>query len=161
MLDLKNIRIALRTGLSEHLGIKMIRQDQTAETPAYPYGTLKATTPAAANNGTWQQHEDGIDRLMVRSIWSLSFLSDDYDESVMLAIKAREWLTHTGRVWLSDRGITVQSATDINNRDNILTVAYESKHGFDVVLYVYDEVESPKATTGTIENVKVSQELKT
>lgn len=156
MLDLKNIRVAFCTGLGEHLGIQMIRQDQTGPAPAYDYGTIKATTPAAANNGTWQQHEDGIDRLMVRSIWSLSFLSDDYDRSVMLATKAREWVTHTGRVWLSDRGITVQSATDITNRDNILTVDYESKHGFDVVLYVYDEVESPTATTGTIERVNIA-----
>lgn len=161
MLDLKSIRATLFSGLSEYLGIEIIRSDQTGPAPAYPYGTGKATTPAAANDGTWQEHEDGIDRLMVRSIWSLSFLSDDYDESVMLATKAREWITHTGRVWLADRGITVQSATDITNRDNILTVEYERKHGFDVVLYVYDEAENPSATTGTIESASIAHELKT
>jgi len=161
MLDLHSIRATLFSGLSNHLGIKMIRSDQTGPAPAYPYGTGKATTPAAANKGTWQQHEDGIDRLMVRSIWSLSFLSKDYDESVMLATKAMEWITHTGRVWLSDHGITVQSVTDITNRDNILTMGYESKHGFDVVLYVYLEAENPSATTGYIETVQVSHELKT
>lgn len=159
MLDLKSIRAALFSGLSDYLGITMIRSDQTATAPAYPYGTGKATTPAAANNGTWQQHEDGIDRLMVRSIWSLSFLSDDYDESVMLATRAREWITHTGRAWLSERGITVQSATDIANRDNILTVDYESKHGFDVVFYVYEEAENPSATAGTIESVNIAHEM--
>lgn len=153
MLDLKTIRATLFSGLSEYLEIPMIRSDQTGPAPAYPYGTGKATTPAGANNGTWQQHNDGFDRLMVRSIWSLSFLSADYDESVMLATKAREWITHTGRVWLSDRGITVQSATNITNRDNILTVAYESKHGFDVVLYVFDEVSNPSET---IEQVALS-----
>ena len=161
MLDLKHIRTTLFTGLSEYLGIKMIRSDQTGPAPAYPYGTGKATTPAAANNGTWQQHEDGIDRLLVRSIWSLSFLSGDYDESVMLASKAREWLTHTGRTWLSENGIIVQSTTDIANRDNILTVDYESKHGFDVVFYVYDEAENPSATAGTIESVNIAREMKT
>lgn len=161
MLDLKSIRGTLFSGLSEYLGITMIRSDQTANAPAYPYGTGKATTPAAANNGTWQQHEDGIDRLMVRSIWSLSFLSGDYDESVMLATKAREWLTHTGRVYLSERGIVVQSVTDITNRDNILTVDYESKHGFDAVLYVWDEVENPAETTGTIESAEIAHENKT
>lgn len=161
MLDLKHIRKTLFTGLSEYLGITMIRSDQTANAPEYPYGTGKATTPAAANNGTWQQHEDGIDRLMVRSIWSLSFLAKDYDESVMLASKAREWLTNTGRVLLSERGITVQSVTDIANRDNILTVDYESKHGFDVVFYAYDEVENPSTTTGYIESVNLSRENNT
>ena len=154
MLDLKSIRVALFTGLSEYLGIKMIRSDQTGPAPAYPYGTGKATTPAAANNGTWQQHDDGVSRLMVRSIWSFSFLSADYDESVMLATKAREWVSHTGRVWLSDRGIVVQSVTDITNRDNILTVEYESKHGFDVVLYVWDEAQNPAETSGIIEGAE-------
>ena len=154
MLDLKSIRVALFTGLSEYLGITMIRSDQTGPAPAYPYGTGKATTPAAANNGTWQQHDDGVSRLMVRSIWSFSFLSADYDESVMLATKAREWVSHTGRVWLSERGIVVQSVTDIANRDNILTVEYESKHGFDVVLYVWDVAQNPTETSGIIEGAE-------
>lgn len=158
MLDLKSIRATLFSGLSEYLGITMIRSDQTGPAPAYPYGTGKATTPAATNNGTWQQHDDGIDRLMVRSIWSFSFLSADYDESVMLATKAREWLTHTGRVFLSERGIVVQSVTDITNRDSILTVEYESKHGFDAVLYVWDEAENPSNVTGIIESVKIAPE---
>lgn len=159
MLDLKTMRATLMTGLRDYLGIQMIRSDQTGPAPAYDYGTVKATTPAAANNGTYQQHEDGIDRLMVRSIWSLSFLSDDYDRSVMLASNARAWITHTGRVWLSERGIVVQSVTDITNRDNILTVDYERKHGFDVVLYVYDEAENPSASTGYIEGVDIAHKM--
>lgn len=161
MLDLKPMRAKVMKGLKDYLGITMIRSDQTAEAPAYPYGTGKATTPAAANNGTYQQHEDGIDRLLVRSIWSFSFLSDDYDESIMYASKAREWFCHTGRVWLSDNGIIVQSVTDITNRDNILTVDYERKNGFDVVFYVYDEVENPSESTGYIEGVKVAHEMTT
>lgn len=160
-MTLKEMRKTVLTGLSEHLGIKMIRADQTSPAPAYPYGTAKATTPAGENNGTYQQHEDGIDRLMVESIWSFSFLSKDYDESVSYALKARQWFLHTGRVWLADRGITVKSATQINNRDNILTVDYESKHGFDVVFRVYDEAENPSASIGYIETADVSHNILT
>lgn len=159
MIDLKAMRATLFSGLREYLGIPMIRSDQTAPAPVYPYGTGKATTPADANNGTWQQHEDGIDRLLVRSTWSLSFLSDDYDESIMYATKAREWITHTGRTWLSDRGITVQSTTAITNRDNILTVEYERKNGFDVVFCVYDEAKNPSESTGFIEGVEIAHEM--
>lgn len=161
MLDLKSMRTTVVKGLKEYLGVQLIRNDQTAKAPAYPYGTYKLTTPGAANNGTYQQHEDGIDRLRVRSIWSFSFLSKDYDESIMLASKAREWFTHSGRVWLSDHGITVQSATDIANRDNILTVEYERKNGFDVVFYVYDEAENPSKSTGYIEGVDIAHEMTT
>jgi hypothetical protein len=87
-------------------------------------------------------------------------MSDDNEESVTLAIKARDWLEHTGRIWLKDHGITVQSITDITNRDNVLTAGYEYKNGFDVVFYVYDEVENPVAKTiGYIEDVTFSHEM--
>lgn len=161
MLDLKAMRTTVANGLKEYLGVPVIRSGQTAEAPSYPYGSYTLTTPGAANGGTYQQHEDGIDRLMVRSIWSFSFLSNDYDESIMYASKAREWFVHTGRVWLSDRGITVQSATAVNNRDNILTVEYERKNGFDVVFYVYDEVDNPSESTGYIEDAKIAREITT
>lgn len=159
MLDLKSMRATVLTGMKEYLGIPVIRGNQTASAPPHPYGTCNVTTIAAANNGTWQQHEDGIDRLLVRSIWSFSFMSADYDESVQLACKAREWLTHTGRVWLSERGITVQSVTDVTNRDNILTVEYERKNGFDAVFYVYDEATNPSESTGIIESAQVAHEM--
>lgn len=159
MIPYKNIRTVIAQGLKEYLGVPVIRGNQTAKAPAYPYAVYNATTIAAANNGTYQQHQDGIDRLMVRSIWSFSFLSADHDESVALALKARQWFLHTGRAWLSERGVTVQSATDINNRDNILTVEYERKNGFDVVFYVYDETESLTDTNGYIETAQIAHEI--
>ena len=156
MIPYKTMRENVAKGLKEHLGIPVIRGNQTAEAPAYPYASYSVTTIAGANHGTRQQHEDGIDRLMVKSIWSFSFLSGDWDESVELATKAREWFEHTGRTWLAECGITVQSTTDIANRDNILTVEYERKNGFDVVFYVYDEAENLTETNGYIETAEVS-----
>ena len=159
MIDYKKMRERVAQGLKEHLGVPIIRGNQTAPAPPYPFGSYNATTIAGKNNGTWQRHSDGIDRLMVRSIWSFSFLSADYDESINLAIKAREWFQHTGRAWLAERGITVQSTTDITNRDNILTVEYERKNGFDVVFYVYDEVENLTGTNGYIESAEIASEI--
>lgn len=159
MIPYNKIRTEVAKGLAEHLRIKMIRTNQAAPAPAYPYGCYTVTTIATANNGTWQQHEDGIDRKQVRMIMSLSFLSDDSEQSVELAINAREWLEHTGRIWLKDRGITVQSTTDVANRDNFLTSGYEHKQGFDVVFYAYDEVGSTTEATGYIEAAEVSHEV--
>lgn len=159
MIDYKHLRETVGKGLKDHLGVPVIRGNQTAAAPPFPYLIYNVTTIAGANNGTWQQHEDGIDRLLVKSIWSFSSLSDDWDESVNNAVRAREWFMHTGRQWLSERGITVQSATEITNRDNILTVEYERKNGFDVVFYVYDEAESMAAVNGTIESVEITHEM--
>lgn len=159
MIDYKHLRETVATGLREYLGVPVIRGNQTAAAPPYPYVTYNVTTIAGANNGTWQQHEDGIDRLQVKSIWSFSSLSDDWDDSVNNAVRAREWFMHSGRQWLSERGISVHSATEITNRDNVLTVDYERKNGFDVVFYVFDEAESMAAVNGTIESVEITHEM--
>lgn len=159
MIPYKKLTTDVPTGLREYLGIPVIQGNQTAQAPKYPYGSYNITTLASANRGTWQVHDDGKHRKLVRSIWSFSWLSDDSDESIEYAMKARNWFEHTGRVWLSDRGITVQSVTEIANRDNILTVEYERKHGFDVVFYVYDETNSFTEDVGYIESVKVTHEI--
>lgn len=158
MIPYDKLREVIPKGLQEHLGIKVIRGNQTAPAPPYPYGTYNVTTIASANNGTWEIHADGKDRKLVKSTWSFSFLSDDWDESVSLAIKAREWFDHSGRVWLADRGITIQSTTGITNRDNILTVDYERKNGFDVVFYVYYEVENITEIVETIDTMNFNEE---
>lgn len=158
MIDYKTMRAVIPKGLKDYLGVTVIRGNQTAAAPPYPYASYNVTTVAGANNGTYQQHADGIDRIMVRSIWSFSFLSDDYDESMALAIKAREWFLYSGRTYLSEHGITVQSAADIINRDNILTVEYERKNGFDVVFYAFDEVESLTEANGIIESAEITHE---
>lgn len=161
MIPYDEMREDVPKGLSEYTGVPVIRGNQTANKPKYPFLSYNVTTIASENNGTWQQHDDGIDRKMVRSIWSFSALSDDWDESVSLAIKAREWFDHSGRLYLDEHGYTVQSVTEVTNRDNILTVEYERKNGFDVVFYVYDEVENLSKSTGYIEGANVAHTMRT
>lgn len=158
MIDYEKYRPAVAKGVSDYVGVPVIRSDQNAPVEAKDYLTYTITTIAGKNNGTWQQHADGVDRLMVTSVWSITSISGDWATSVNNAVKAREWITHVGRAALSAAGITVQSATDINNRDNVLTVEYERKNGFDVVFYVYDAVENP---TGIIESADLIREMNT
>lgn len=156
MIAYKAMREAIAAGLKQYLSVPVIRGSQTAKAPAYPYVVYNVTTIAGENNGTYQHHADGIDRLMVRSIWSISALSADWDESVSLAAKAREWFNHSGRAWLAEKGITVQTTTEITNRDNVLTVEYERKNGFDVAFYVYDT--APNGANGYIEGAAITPE---
>lgn len=157
MLDLKDKRTAVSQGLKGYTGRPVIRGNQTAPLPPFPFLSYNVTTPAGDNKGTYQKHEDGIDRLMVRSVWSFSAHAEDWDESVMLATQAREWIEHSGRAWLAEHGITVQSTTEVTNRDNILTVEYERKNGFDAVFYFYDEVENPSESAGYIEGANIAR----
>ena len=158
MIPLRQMRTDIARALADVLGIPVIRGNQSAPAPRYPYATYNIITPATAKGGTWQQHEDGYDRLLVRSIWSFTFLAQDCDESMANAIRAREWFEHTGCTWLGGRGIAVQSVTDIANRDNIISVEYERRSGFDVSFYVYDEVHRPIDDTGYIETASIRRE---
>ncbi len=151
MIDYNEVRTAVTSGLSEYLGCTVIRSNQNAAPPDYPFVSYTITTSASENNGTYEEWSDGTTRKLIKQTWSITALSNEADESVELAIKAREWLEYAGRKYLSDNGVIVRSVTSITNRDNILSVEYEYKQGFDVVFYLFENVENSINTTGTIE----------
>lgn len=155
MIDYKNIRETVCRGLKEYLRVPVIRNNQNRDPPDYPYVSYTVTTLASANKGTYGEFTDGIDRKAVKQTWSITAQSDNNDESVTLACKAREWLEHVGRLYLSKNKVIVEQVTNITNRDNIITIDYEYKNGFDVVFVLFDEIQKPD--NGYIETVKLNQ----
>ena len=79
------LRETVVTGLKDYLGVPVIRGNQNAEPPDYPYVSYNITTFESANNGTWGEYKDGIDRIPVTQNWSISVQSDKYDEIITLA----------------------------------------------------------------------------
>ena len=161
MVDYDGIRAIVVQGLEKYLNCPVIRSNQNADIRLilekeeneriYPYVVYTVTTIASENKGTWGEYADGKDRNPVTQTWSITAISDNNTESVMLANKAREWLGRVGTVYLSDNGIVVQSVGSITNRDNFLTVEYEYINGFDAFLWLYDEIDSEAANAGYIE----------
>lgn len=156
LIDVDKLKQVVVSGLKEYLGCEVIRTNQNAEPPAYPYVSYTITTLASANNGTYEEYTDGTTRKQLKQTWSITAQSNKESESVNLAIKAREWLDYAGRVYLKDNGVTVQSVTNVTNRDNILTVEYEYKNGFDVVFFVSDETENNINKSGTIDKTTLT-----
>lgn len=154
MVDTEHLRSVVIKGLKEYIGVPVIRSNQNAEPPDYPYASYTVTTLESANNGTYGAYEDGVDRLPVTQTWSITVQSDQFEESVTLASKAREWLQHTGTLYLNDNNVIVQSVTNITNRDNMISVEYEYKNGFDVVFWLMDEVEK---TVEEIESISIGE----
>lgn len=150
MIDIDNLRSTVVKGLKEYLGVPVIRSNQTNTPPNYPYASYTITTTESANNGTYGVYSDGIDRLPVTQTWSITVQSDKYDESLKLTSKAKEWLQHVGTVYLNDNDVIVQSVTDITNRDNMISIEYEYRHGFDCVFWLMTETENTKETIETI-----------
>lgn len=88
--------------------------------------------------------------------WSFTVQGDDDDETMVTALKARDWLEEAGRLELGDQGIIVRSAGAVQNRDTLLTVAYEYRKGFDMVLFLMNEVQEPEIET--IDNANIEKE---
>ena len=134
----------------------MIKNNQNAEPPPYPYVSYTITTPMTENKGTYGEYEDGKARKPVNTVMSITAQSDDDIESYTLANKAREWLDYVGKVYLNDNGVIVQSVTSVTNRDNVLTAEYEYKKGFDCFFWGYDEVSIPD--NGVIETLEMGED---
>lgn len=150
-------RQAVVKGLSAYLGCPVIRANQTAPPPAYPFVAYTVTTVMGENNGTYEEYEDDTARKVFTQTWSISALSDNSVESVELATKAREWFDFVGTTFLNDNNVIVHSVGAVTNRDNILTIEYEYKNGFDVVFVLDDVVIKDLEQTGWIESVEINE----
>lgn len=156
MVNIEELRNIVAKSLKQYLGCPVVRSDQNAPMPKYPYGVYTVTTLATENNGTYGEYEDGIARKPVNTIISFTFKSDDKIKSITLANKARDYLDYAGIAYLNDNGVIVQSVTSIGNRDNVLTSEYECSNGFDAFFWCFDETETISKEIGTIEHASAN-----
>lgn len=155
MIDYENMRTVIAKGLKEYLGCPVIRSNQNTKPPKYPYVSYTITVLMSQNKGTYGVYEDGTERKPFVQTWSITALSDDNSESVMLACKAREWLDRVGSTYLNENGVIVQSVGSVTNRDNFLTTEYEYRNGFDAFFWLMDEVEGTAEKDGYIESTEI------
>lgn len=155
MIDYDGIRAVIAKGLSEYLKCPVIRSNQAKEPPSYPYISYTITMLASQNNGTYGEYLDNIDRKPVTQTWSITALSDKDGESTQLANKAVDWLECVGSTYLNENNIIVQRVGNVTNRDNFLTVEYEYRNGFDMVIYLMNETTRQ---ADTIDNVELINE---
>ena len=151
MVDVTAIRSAIVKGLRDYVGCPVIRSNQTGESPPYPYISYTITTLKTQNNGTYGHYEDDVIAKPTTQIWSITVQSDDNNECVDICLKAHTWLDELGRVYLGDNNVIVQSVGNVTNRDNMLTIEYEYRNGFDITIWCMDK--AIKDTSEYIETV--------
>lgn len=142
MIDSENLRLTVVKGLKKYLDCPVIRSNQAAEPPPYPYVSYTVTTLMSENKGTYGEYEDGALRKPVIQTWSITVQADNDAESVKLANMAHDWLDCVGTTYLNDNKVIVQSVSSVTNRDNVLTTEYEYKNGFDCFFWCFNEVEN-------------------
>jgi len=157
LIDNDNLRKTVAKGLKDYCNIPVIRENQNATPPNYPYLSYNVITLESANNGTWGEYDDGTDRIPVTQTWSITVQSDNDIESITLASKAREFLCHSGTCYLRDNNVIVQKVTNITNRDSLISIEYEYRNGFDVVFWTMNEEKNPVEKIGTINKITLNR----
>ena len=140
MINQRQIETTIVNGLQEALGCPVIRQNQTAPIPDYPYVSYLISTPRVANNGTYGYYGNDSYAKPFSQVWSFTVQSDDCTESQDLAAKAHEWFELTNGNYLDDNNIVVERLMNITSRDNLLTIEYEYRNGFDVQFALMDAI---------------------
>ena len=148
-----NTREAIVKGLKSYLNIPVIRSNQTGDIPKYPY--VSYTITGDTTNGTWGAYEDQVDRKPYIEHWSITAQSDNYSESLEIARKTRDWIDRIGTTELNDQHVFVNKVGGISPRDNLITVEYEHRNGFDFDVACSREVPSTITDTGYIETVEL------
>lgn len=137
MIDHRQNEIVIVDSLKSYLTTKerpcqVIRQNQVAEVPAYPYVSYSVTTALAEHKGMFSEAEDKTLYKDATQTWSFTVQSDDQDEAMALAMKIYDFFSATGVTHLADHGISVRRVRDITTRDNLISIEYEYRKGLDV-----------------------------
>ena len=147
MIDFAKIRQTVVKSIIEHLQVTVIRTNQNAEPPQYPYIGYTVTTLMKTNNGTYGEFTESIDgenikmyRKEFQQIWSFTVYSDNDLQSKTLALKLYDFLDKIGSLQLAEQEIVIQHIENITNRDNLLTIDYEYRNGFDVTFAFMNEI---------------------
>ena len=154
MIDQEKINVVITSGLKAVTGCEVIKSNlANAPIPPYPYLSFTVTN-TDTKKGTYSVA--GSRYIPLTQTWSLTVQSDKDNEAQSAAMKAKDWLEDTGRTYLADHGIVVQSVGAISNRDTLLTVEYEYRKGFDAVLSIVNVIEEQESET--IEHIEIKKE---
>lgn len=147
MIDFEKMRLTVAKSIKEYLQIPVIRTNQNAEPPKYPYIGYTVTTLMKTNNGTYGEFTETTDgknvkvyRKEFQQIWSFTAYSDDDLQSKTLAMQLYDFLDKIGALQLAEQEIVIQRIENITNRDNLLTIDYEYRNGFDVTFAFMNEI---------------------
>ena len=158
MVDFSTIRDHITAMIKGHLNIEVIRVNQNAPPPDYPYIGYTVTTLMKANNGTYSEYVENDVRVYCKEfqqIWSFTVYSADDLQSKSIAIALYDYLDSIGSVELAENGIVIQKIGDITNRDTLLTIDYEYRNGFDVTFAFMNEIKHDKAV-GVIDSITIT-----
>lgn len=165
MTNQADIERAIINGLQIYLQSKgyecpVILANQTAPIPPYPYISFTITTPVGADMKGYSISNNGTRYKSLTQTWSFTVQSDDDMQALAVAMQAYDWFALTGNTFLSDNDVVVQRVHNINNRDNLLSIEYEYRRGFDVEFLLIHTLEKADCeTAGYINTAEIKSKM--
>lgn len=154
MTEQKQINRVIAEGIKAVTGCEVVKANLTkAPIPPYPYISF-SITQTETRKGTYSEGEKCY--IPLSQTWSITVQGENDDEALQKAMEARDWLEEAGRLELADQGIVVGHVGAIHNRDTLLTLEYEYRKGFDVVLSLMNVVD--KEREEVIEQAEIRKE---
>lgn len=151
MINQKQNESIIINGIQEYINCPVILANQHAPIPAYPYVSFTVTTPVVINKGSYGTEYDGVFYKPVKQVWSFTVQSDYTDQCMEIALKLHDWFSLVGITYLQDNEIVIERLENIGNRDNLITIQYEYRRGFDVTFVLMDEITHDFETIETID----------
>lgn len=149
----------LTTGLKQITGCEVVKSNQVHRKPCYPYLSFTITTPIRSEGGTHCEREDGTRFRDLLQTWSFTVQSVNDQEANEIAMKAFDWFQAQGSLFLNDNGIVVEDVSDLTNRDNMISIEYEYRYGFDVDFRMRHEIKrTAEEEENRIEEVEFQKE---
>ena len=161
MVNFRNIEIDIVSCVKDYLKCEVIQANQVSPIPPYPYVSYTVTTPMVANNGTYGEVIKEVDGKTIKTyckefqqVWSFTVQSDDDTQSKTLALALYDCLDKACSEELAEKEIVVQRIGNITSRDNLISIQYEHRNGFDVTFAFMNEIEAGE-TEEVIESVEI------
>lgn len=155
MIDQEKINLLITAGINGVTGCEVVKANMAnAPIPPYPYLSFTVLN-TDTKKGTYSAAL-GAKFMPLTQTWSFTIQGDKDNEAQLVAMKAKDWLEETGRLYLNDHGIVVQSVGAITNRDTLLTIEYEYRKGFDAVLSIMNVVDGENEET--IDSAEIEKE---
>lgn len=157
MISHADIRNKLVSGLHKFMDMLVVQQSSIGDQPEYPFITYTVTSPYL-QLGQPERYTQEIDGSIVtrskehyEQVYSFTIASKDEDEAMDKCLQAIQYFKFYGTQDLADQNIVIVKISSISARDNMITIDYERRYGFDVRIRV--AYEETMLTTDTIDNI--------
>lgn len=147
--SIKQYNTLLCAKITDVLGCTVVKSNITKDIPAYPFVSFTVLNIHTKKGTYGNDGETKFSQASMTYSWTVQ-AADDY-RALELAQQLHDWFEETGRLWLKDNGMTFTGVGDITERDNMITVEYEHRKGFDCVMNVLNKVEQSSEVIETFE----------